>query len=408
MLKEMGFRVEIVGQPITNLMLQEAGQDYISEMLETDVGIRDSTRLHAFRLVEHPVAVMYDYDMIFQYKIFDAIDALQADPNVKGYYVRTPDCGGGNTLVDTSLMIIKPSMDEFNKIIDAYLNTPYDPATGWNGEGHNQCDGKLGLPGFLSYYFSKDPAYVELDRCKYAFTVDDTCLNKIVRDDALIANELGRTLLSNGTDTDITTDEAIALAEAIKNTDLEPVQVNILPTSPDHPKVEAVVEVVDGVASVQLYVQVKVSVEYMVMMWVNGAMVVNMHTFNQWITTIDAYHTMYISPQDINNPDLVNILLAEAMIRSGMSSTAVLGRNEDICGKSSACPTEDPSWSLAQRLACDTLHHAYFEARKNTDLATGVVTAADLSGAYKPEVFLGYCNGSGTAGFTGTKYLASQ
>ena len=116
---------------------------------------------------------------------------------MKGYYVRTPDCGGGNTLVDTSLMSIKPSMDEFNKISDAYLNTPYDPATGWNGEGHNQCDGKLGLPGCLSYYFSKDPAYVELDCCKYAFTVDDTCLNKIVQDDALMSEELGRTLGSN-------------------------------------------------------------------------------------------------------------------------------------------------------------------------------------------------------------------
>jgi hypothetical protein len=59
--------------------------------------------------------------------------------------------------IPTGLMIIKPSVDEFNNIISAYLSTPYDPISGWNYEGHHHCLGKLGLNGFLSYYFANDP-----------------------------------------------------------------------------------------------------------------------------------------------------------------------------------------------------------------------------------------------------------
>jgi len=160
MLKDMGFRVEIVGQPITNTILIENGHAHINEKIENDVGIRDSTKLHVFRLVEHPVAVLFDYDKVFKYRVFDVIQSLREEETIKGYYVRTPTCdSAGSSLVDTGFMLIKPSMEEFNNIVNTYLNTPYDPTTGWNGEGHHQCDGRLGLPGFLSYYFSKTPGY---------------------------------------------------------------------------------------------------------------------------------------------------------------------------------------------------------------------------------------------------------
>ena len=36
--------------------------------------------------------------------------------------------------------------------------------------------GELGLPGFLAYYFNKDPGYIPMDRCTYAHTADDDCL----------------------------------------------------------------------------------------------------------------------------------------------------------------------------------------------------------------------------------------
>ena len=163
---DMGYRVEIHGQPTTNGLLVDNGQTYIKENIEMDVGIRDTTRLHAWNFVEHPIMVLYDYDCVFRYRIFDSIKSLEANPNLKGYYVRSSSRdANGSTLVDPTFMLIKPSTEEYNNIVNTYLNTPYDSVTGWNGEGHNQCDGKLGLAGFLSYYFSISPGYQELDRC---------------------------------------------------------------------------------------------------------------------------------------------------------------------------------------------------------------------------------------------------
>ena len=123
----VGYRIEIVGQPITNDHLIDH-QDYINDNIEDDVGIRDSTKLHIFRLVEHPVVILFDYDTLLQAPIDNLINALVGNPEVKGYYVRTPSCdGNGNSVVDTGFMVIKPSMEEFNNIREGYINTPYDP-----------------------------------------------------------------------------------------------------------------------------------------------------------------------------------------------------------------------------------------------------------------------------------------
>jgi len=123
-----------VGQPITNdhLTYNEQGytneNNYINDNIEDDVGIRDSTKLHIFRLVEHPVVVLFDYDTLLQSSIDNLINDLVADSTVKGYYVRTPSCdGNGNSVIDTGFLVIKPSLEEFNNIREGYINTPYDP-----------------------------------------------------------------------------------------------------------------------------------------------------------------------------------------------------------------------------------------------------------------------------------------
>ena len=106
MLKDMGYRVEIIGQPITNTMLFE-NQPYINEHIESDVGIRDSTKLHVFSMVEHPVAILYNFDCIFHYRVIDIVKSLEGDPNLKGYYVKKAPCDDeGNAVVDTGFMVI--------------------------------------------------------------------------------------------------------------------------------------------------------------------------------------------------------------------------------------------------------------------------------------------------------------
>ncbi len=115
-----------------------------------------------------------------------------------------PDEGTGKYGVDTGFMIINPNVTEYQNIIDEYLKTSYDPLTGWNNEGFNgfpvsieyaiifsndfdvahsayfsHVKGELGLPGFLAYYFNKDPGYIPVDRCTYAYTADDDCLIEV-------------------------------------------------------------------------------------------------------------------------------------------------------------------------------------------------------------------------------------
>ena len=82
----VGYRIEILGQPITNDHLIDH-QDYINDNIEDDVGIRDSTKLHIFRLVEHPVVVLIDYDTLLQSSIDNLINDLIAGSDAKGYYV---------------------------------------------------------------------------------------------------------------------------------------------------------------------------------------------------------------------------------------------------------------------------------------------------------------------------------
>ena len=200
MLQDIGYRVEIAGQPITNEQLLLT-QPYINEHIEDDVGIRDSSKLQVFRLVEHRVVILFDFDSnIFQYHISNITISLIGNLNLKGYYVRTPTCDdNGNSLVDTGFLVIKPSIEEFNNMRESYLNTPYDPELGWNSEGHNQCDGKLGLPGFLSYYFSVTDGYEELDRCRYRITGGESCISTHIQRDAQTANGLANIIQNKAT-----------------------------------------------------------------------------------------------------------------------------------------------------------------------------------------------------------------
>jgi len=187
LLQSENYRVEIMGHPITDSALA-AANPYIAENIENDVGIRDSTKLQAWSMTLHPVVVLMDYDIVLQQPLNADIDSLLADANLKGYYIQSaPDEITGGAGVDTDFMIIKPSVEELDNIVNSYLNTPYDPVTGWNGQGHHDFKGGMGISGFLSYYFANDAGYVQLDRCTYAHTADDDCLATVNFSDAKAA-----------------------------------------------------------------------------------------------------------------------------------------------------------------------------------------------------------------------------
>lgn len=187
--QSQNYNVEILGHPITDIDLKETNP-YIADNIELDVGIRDSMKLQIWTLTSHPIAILMDLDTILQKPLDENIDSLLEDPALKGYYIRSvPDAISNESGVDTGFLIIKPSLQEFDNIVNSYINTPFDPISGWNGEGHHRFVGGMGISGFLSYYFSKDEGYVQLNRCIYANNVDDECLETVDISEVIVAKD---------------------------------------------------------------------------------------------------------------------------------------------------------------------------------------------------------------------------
>lgn len=143
LMQSLNYDVEIMGHPITQDKLLEGGQEYLRMHIEDDVGIRDSTKLHAWRLTLHPAVILMDFNTILNDSLHEEVDTLLADDALKGMYIPTASGVG----VDTGLMIIKPSEQEFERIVQTYIETIYDPVTGWNGQGYNNFVGCMGLSG---------------------------------------------------------------------------------------------------------------------------------------------------------------------------------------------------------------------------------------------------------------------
>lgn len=189
LMKSVNYQVDIVGHSITHVDLENGQQYYLLENIEDDVGIRDSTKLHIWRMTYHPVVVLMNHNSILQQPLDAEIDTLMADDNLKGMYIlNAPDPETGGAGVDTGLLIIKPDLDEYSRIVNAYINTTYVEKAGWNrqnttyfegggwnGQGYNNFSGRLGISGFLAYYFDTNPGYMKLDRCIYAHDADDIC-----------------------------------------------------------------------------------------------------------------------------------------------------------------------------------------------------------------------------------------
>lgn len=181
LLQSQGYHVEILGEPVTKADITFT-QPHIEQNIDEDVGIRDTMIMHAWRLHEHRAVVVMDYDTQLLHSVRPEIDDLISDPFTEVKYVRDADGGVSNTF-----MILKPSEEKYEQFRQEYINTLYDPNTGWGGEGHNTMEGKLGVKGFFSYHASKTTSWKELDRCTYNNELDDECINKIDVEDSKVA-----------------------------------------------------------------------------------------------------------------------------------------------------------------------------------------------------------------------------
>ena len=179
--QSLNYKVDILGHPLKETDVCSSGnkEQICSNFQTCGTGVRESAIFHLWGSTNHHVAIAVDYNTVLQQPLDQEIDLLLSDEDMKGFYIRTPpDPVSGAAGVDTGFLMIKPSEEEYQNILNAYINTPYDPLTGWNGEGNHDFKGCLGISSFLLHYFSKDNDYVELDRCTYAHGADNECLAK--------------------------------------------------------------------------------------------------------------------------------------------------------------------------------------------------------------------------------------
>lgn len=171
-LQELGYYVEIFDEAV--YAGEVAGT---SPYVAQNTDFTDAVALHAYRLTNHPLAFVLDPTVIMLQPIDELYDALIADTTAKAAYSLKPD-----GLVDTSMLIIKPSLTEFDAIKESFKTTPYDTSTGWGGSGIGAGGGDgAGLAGVLTHYYSANPA-LEVDRCTYNNGNDPACKTMAIGD----------------------------------------------------------------------------------------------------------------------------------------------------------------------------------------------------------------------------------
>ena len=177
-LMDLGYYPKVWNEPV---LATSVADDYLKSNLPNDVGFEDLVKLHAFRLTQHPLVMLVEPTTIMLQPIDEIYDSLLAD-NGKAAYAKRLE----NNLIDMGSMIIKPSLTEFEAIVDAFHNTPYTADNGWDGTGigaGGPGSGGMGTQGFLTYYFEGNPSppgHTSTDKCVYANDMSAGCSTKTI------------------------------------------------------------------------------------------------------------------------------------------------------------------------------------------------------------------------------------
>ena len=165
-LQSLGYRVEVKGEPVG---IAAVSDPYLASNVESDVGIRDLMKLHAYTLTQHKVVVLIDFTTALLQPLDDAIDDLLASTARAAFamdYATQLPADGLNHGVNLGLFMLKPSFASFTELVDTYETTPYSATMGWNSQGVGGFDGSMGTSGLLTHYYRSRP-FIELDKCIY-------------------------------------------------------------------------------------------------------------------------------------------------------------------------------------------------------------------------------------------------
>jgi len=177
-LMDLGYYPKVWETPVVPTSVAD---DYLRTNLPNDVGFEDLVKLHAFRLTQHPLVVLVEPTTFFMQPVDELYNGLLADNGIAAYAKRLE-----NNLIDMGSMVIKPSLTEFEAVVDAFVSTPYTAENGWAGTGigaGGPGSGGMGAQGFLTYYFEggpSPPGHISSDKCVYANDMSAGCSTKTI------------------------------------------------------------------------------------------------------------------------------------------------------------------------------------------------------------------------------------
>merc|ERR1740124_917812 len=176
LLQSLGYWVKIWDSPVDENSLYD--QPYIADHIEDDVGLKDLMKLQALRLDDHEFVVIVDEDFVLNNPLDPVFDELRESDDIAAF-VRDPDTGA----ISTDMLVLKPSVDTYEDLIDTFTTVPFTDTGGWGDSGIGTQPGGMGTSGLLDYFMSDpepdtDPnphTGTGLDRWKYANNADENC-----------------------------------------------------------------------------------------------------------------------------------------------------------------------------------------------------------------------------------------
>jgi len=185
----LGFEVLVRDTPFD--MNDIRGEFYKSRVNQSGCcGEREFIKLYAYTLVEHPIVVHLDMDVLILNPMDELFDAM-LDPrsdkhrrsvpsmhnqtlpsNIQAYFTRDYNMaypGKEHVGAQGGFLIFKPNATVLNEYVDIVLEGKFCPGSGWGCEGWGNFWGAPQIQGIVPYYYDKfyPNTAVELDRCFY-------------------------------------------------------------------------------------------------------------------------------------------------------------------------------------------------------------------------------------------------
>ena len=183
-LTQLGFHVIEVPVPIN---IPKIKYKFLREHIDKNgcCGASELIKLSSYRLLQYDKVVHLDADVEVVKPFMNELKLNKSlvyttDPNMASHK------GEDKMPVQGGFLIIKPDMDDYNKIIDTLMTTQFYQGSAWGGSKIGWFWGGMTVQGILPYYYRKisSPDRMQvLDRCYFNTMADvPECITQQVDD----------------------------------------------------------------------------------------------------------------------------------------------------------------------------------------------------------------------------------